>query len=149
MNEKASEFYKLQNEMWKEFVPMLIEAATRLHFEHKILKNDDLLIIEFYNKKTDNAIQFLHGYKDALGVIYERFISPVCQLTESTDIQALLFFSSTLGVSVYVDNNLFDYAVVIKYDHPIIGGFPDEIWFDDVLLNMDARTTILKNELNV
>ncbi|MDD5361379.1 MAG: hypothetical protein PHN88_04555 [Ignavibacteria bacterium] len=149
MNENVSEFYRLQDEMWKEFIPNLIDAATKIQFEHKILKSDGLIIIEFFNEKSGNAIQYLHGYKDEMGGCYERFISPVCQFNDSVDSKMLLEFGSTLGISVYIDNNLFDGAVVNKYDHPNIAGYPDEIWFEYILRRLDATTTALSKMLNI
>jgi len=148
MIEGATDFDKIQEEMWESFIPMLLDTADKINFDYELIKNEEIKIIEFKPKKSGNIFHLLTGLKDALGCRYFRFLSKICEFKEELDLYKFLKGSEILGFSLYIDDKMYDSALCLKYDHPTIGGFPDSVWFEYFLRLFDANVTVIKDEVS-
>lgn len=148
MNEQEHELISIKEDMWKNFIPMLLDAADSIHFKFELIRNDNIKILRFESEKSKNIFHLITGLKNALGSFFFRFISNICQSEEVVDFSDFLKECERMGLSLYIDDKMFDSAICLKYDHELIAGFPDDIWFEYFLRIFDANITVLKQQFN-
>jgi len=144
-------YESLTESLWGELFPRLEEAATKLEMSHKIIQGDEIISMEFESKRTGNTFYFNFGFEDESDISFARFIGAICAIKNTKQALDALIKSKSLGTSIYIDNELFEpeSALMLKFDIPLVGGVPESVWYDWILMIFDVRLKIMKDELSM